>query len=653
MKRFLGLLLMFALCIGTSCSRHKNDDHSEDINKPEGHRESDKHGHEVHKKLHKKHKPNKTLNPFIQLKLKDFVGFKAHGDNWKIVGDVLVDRTKEKTISSESGTGILLNTNDQPKNKNLYSAFEHKDIELEVDIMVPLGSNSGIYFQSRYEIQIFDSWNVKKPQYKDMGAIYQRWDKEAQKGKQGYEGYPPRVNVAKAPGLWQNLKVIFHAPKFDATGHKIKNAWFEKVWLNGVLIHENVELSGPTRGGSLPEKPTAPFFIQGDHGPVAFKNLKYRLFEQEKVVFSDLEKNIYAANADLKNLDTAVPKISEKTNKFNLLDIADSRAHKIAVYKGILNVPRTGKYLLETRPGKGDVEIHIENQKAYKIKSTGAYKTKIFNLEAGKIPFKIIYNHNNAKRRWKGTFNMFIEGEKMQRYAAQDGVDKNAEKFDPLAGIIIEPTDKARLQRSFVKHKNARRTHSISVGTPEGTHFSYDLARGSLLKVWTGAFLNTTHMWLKRGYEQLGEPVGASVSMHGDLEFAILKDEHSVWPKPLPENKGIKQLGYQLDAKRMPTFSYELGDVIISNSFKVEKDKREITKIIEVKNDRILYHKIADGEDIKVLPNNTFIVNNEGFYVEFPEHSHYHPIIRTYKDKKELVVRVPKGANKITYKIIW
>ncbi len=68
--------------------------------------------------------------------------------------------------------------------------------------------------------------------------------------------------------------VIFRAPRFDARGKKIANARFMKVAHNGKVIHENVELTGPTRGPlSEGEPATGPLLLQGDHGPLAYRNL--------------------------------------------------------------------------------------------------------------------------------------------------------------------------------------------------------------------------------------------------------------------------------------------------------------------------------------------------------------------------------------------
>jgi hypothetical protein len=89
--------------------------------------------------------------------------------------------------------------------------------------------------------------------------------------------------VSRAPGLWQHFNIIFQAPRFDAGGNKIQNARFVRVLHNGVLIHENVELIGPTRGPALPnEAAMGPIVIQGDHGAVAFRNIRYRNLDLSK-----------------------------------------------------------------------------------------------------------------------------------------------------------------------------------------------------------------------------------------------------------------------------------------------------------------------------------------------------------------------------------
>jgi hypothetical protein len=122
-----------------------------------------------------------------------------------------------------------------------------------------------VYFQGQYEVQILDSFGKKDAdlKYGDLGGIYNT--------------APPRTNASKAPGEWQTLEVVFRAPRFDAAGKKTENARFVRVVLNGTVVHENVEVKEPTTaslGG--PEKPRGPLMLQGDHGPVAFRNLRLK-----------------------------------------------------------------------------------------------------------------------------------------------------------------------------------------------------------------------------------------------------------------------------------------------------------------------------------------------------------------------------------------
>lgn len=607
----------------------------------------------VENKSSKKQKENAlpTFLPFTSINLNDLSAFKATAANWKIVGDVVADREKEKTLHSSEGKGILLNTNHLDKNQNIFTNFEHGDIELEFDVMMPKNSNSGVYFQGRYEIQLLDSWGVKNPKHGDIGGIYQRWNKDAEKGKEGYEGHPPRINAAKAPGLWQHFKIIFHAPKFDGAGNKTKNAWFEEVWLNGVLLHKNVEVTGPTRAAAFSdEKPRDALMIQGDHGPVAFKNMKYKLYEGKKAELSNLIKKEYESNAlAIGNLDT-IPLVSETpSNAFSLVEDAKEKAKKMIVYSGALTIPENGTYLIDGRTN-GVAELSINDETVLKMRGDmDRVNSTTIELQKGTFPFQVIYNQN---RPWMRGFALYMEGPGMQKYSLQEGA-MPPQAFDPVSGITIEPKDKPVMQRSFINHEGVKRMHCISVGTPKGVHYSYDLATGALLKAWSGSFLNTTHMWLSRGKHQLGEPIGFAISLHGDLEFAKLENENTHWPMPLPENKGIKQLGYELDASRMPAFSYQIGETTITNKFTVSGENRQINKSITISNGKHLWHKIADGENIKALPNNMYIVNNESYYIDFSGNANVKPIVRTIDGKDELLVKVPEGNSNINYSIIW
>ncbi|MCX5768692.1 MAG: DUF1080 domain-containing protein [Candidatus Hydrogenedentes bacterium] len=201
----------------------------------------------------------------------DFSTWRPEIGTWFAGGGAKLDPADDKLLKTEPGTGVIINGPDG-KTKHLLSKDEFGDVEAHIEFMVPKGSNSGVYFQGRYEIQILDSYGVEKPTYTDCGGIYERWDEK--RDPMGYEGTAPKVNASLPPGQWQTFYVVFRAPKFDASGKKIANAKFEKVVHNGKLIHENVEVTGPTRASRYNEEaPLGPLMIQGDHGPVAFANI--------------------------------------------------------------------------------------------------------------------------------------------------------------------------------------------------------------------------------------------------------------------------------------------------------------------------------------------------------------------------------------------
>jgi len=184
---------------------------------------------------------------------------------WQTVGEVAMDAENPKKLTAKPGAGAAVSGG---RAAYLLSKVEHADIEAHIEFMVPKGSNSGVYFQGRYEIQILDSWGVAAPKHGDCGGIYQRWDRG-----RGFEGRPPRVNASLPPGQWQSFDVVFRAPRFDKARKKIANAMFVKVVHNGRVIHERQEVTGPTRAGMGGEAAVGPLRLQGDHGPVAYRNI--------------------------------------------------------------------------------------------------------------------------------------------------------------------------------------------------------------------------------------------------------------------------------------------------------------------------------------------------------------------------------------------
>ena len=209
----------------------------------------------------------------------NFSDFRPHNGLWQEARDASVDPEQPKRLKLAPGTGLIVNGPDG-KTTNLLTLAEFGDVEVHVEYLIPQESNSGVYLMGRYEVQIRDSFGVTPPAYSDAGGIYQRWDPN--RTPRGWEGVPPRVNASRRPGAWQTLDIVFRAPRFDATGHKTENAQFVHVVHNGQVVHEDVPVTGPTQSATYEdERAVGPIMFQGDHGPVAFRNLTVRRLDQQ------------------------------------------------------------------------------------------------------------------------------------------------------------------------------------------------------------------------------------------------------------------------------------------------------------------------------------------------------------------------------------
>lgn len=129
---------------------------------------------------------------------------------------------------------------------NLITTQKFEDFKLHIEFRYPAGSNSGIYLRGRYELQIIDS-KGQEPSSVYFGGIY------------GF--LTPNEDVAKSPGEWQTFDITM-------VGRRIT------VEANGKTIICDQIIPGIT-GGALDSKEgePGPIMLQGDHGPVEFRNI--------------------------------------------------------------------------------------------------------------------------------------------------------------------------------------------------------------------------------------------------------------------------------------------------------------------------------------------------------------------------------------------
>jgi hypothetical protein len=591
--------------------------------------------------------------PFQKWVLEDMSTFRKQAGNWRIVGDVQMDRNVDvpkngnTSIQSNVGTGILLNLNDETKKDALLSQWEHGDMDLELEFMLPKGSNSGIYFQGRYELQLYDSWGIKQPKFSDLGGIYRNWERE--KG-QIYMGKAPLANAAKAPGLWQKMFIAFRAPRFDASGQKIANARIVQAVVNGVVIHENIEIPLPT-GGPIEknEKAFGPLMIQGDHGAVAFRNMQYRLYDADKIQLSDIKYRFwqYRAQYDSDYKDKTPLKTGNLTAlNLDFLDGIDTFGIH---YTAKMTVPQTTTYHFTIASNGGSV-LNIDGKNVITNHRAWVSSPKLGEilLTAGVHELELFYHRHDT---WLPTaFQLTAEAAKMEKYPLNDPstfLFKNV-----TSPVLVRVGNEPKMLRAFLDFKNnrkLRRTHTVGVGDPSGVHYIFDAQLGVLSGVWRGAFVDATPMWHDRGDGSF-KPLGDIQYLFNTPQFAVLSDKQQPFPKEWDESN-FKPKGYRLEENtNRPIFRYVVNGLEIEDKSFPDETKSSLMRELSVKGIQTgvnAYFRLAQGKEIQLLADGSYRIDNQYYIQNLGLEKAF---IRDADGQKELVV----GANNgIKYLLIW
>ena len=153
-----------------------------------------------------------------------------------------------------------------PGSGSIISKKKFTDFELHIEFRTPFmpaakgqkRGNSGVYLQGRYEVQVLDSYGFEGRD-NECGGIYQAG--------------APLVNMCAPPMQWQTYDIKSYAPRFDKNGDKAENARLT-VLHNGVKIHDDLEVPGPT-GGALDQNVSKPggIYLQDHSNRVQYHNI--------------------------------------------------------------------------------------------------------------------------------------------------------------------------------------------------------------------------------------------------------------------------------------------------------------------------------------------------------------------------------------------
>ena len=576
--------------------------------------------------------------------LADFSFFKKPGTSWRITGDVNADLKKDNTLTTKAGSGILVNQPDESNHgEDLLTSLQYSDADVELDYMMAKGSNSGVYLQGRYEIQLADSWGITRPRHGDNGGIYERWNDARGKGNEGYEGYAPRQNVSMAPGLWQHLKISFQAPRFNAAGSKIENARILRVELNGKVIHENVELMGPTRGALGMESPTGPLRLQGDHGAVAFKNISIVNYDKQRPEVNNLHYFIYKGKFDA---EPDFKKLAPEANGSSVIltsNLNNNITSKFLVrYTGILTIKEAGEYLFNMNLLGGVGIIKINNKTV--VPMGGGKSSGKLSLPAGDHPLELLYM---KMEDWeKPSLALSIAGPDIREFLISDVNTGMSDESDP---ILVDGSSTSILRSFMDIPQSPRITHAVNVSSIQQLHYTYDLNKGSIVQVWKGRFLDATPMWHDRG-DGSSKPLGAT-KFFGNPSFSlgIIASPEQPWIID-SAGAGYVPKGYVLDAANRPVFKYFIYGAKISDAIEAIDNGHGLQREITADNAPLnMYVLLARAATIEDMGDGTYLIDNKSYFLRM-DNVNTNAIIRNSNGIKELIAPI---QNKLSYTIIF
>lgn len=595
-----------------------------------------------------------AFGQWTNVPLNDLSAFKPTQLNWSVAGKVSANPFQKHNLEASTGTGILVNKNNEAYKAPLITAFEHGDIDIELEVMMPAQSNSGLYFMGRYEIQLLDSWGAMKPAFSDIGGIYQRWDNSKPENERGYEGKAPRQNAGRAPGIWQKFEISFSAPVFDKSGKKIKNATFNKVVLNNTVIHEHVAVSGPTRGAMFDdEKPFGPLMIQGDHGPVAFRNIRYRNFNSLPVLLENLSFNVYRGNLD-KWGSWANRKV-DASGKATLLDdrLAGANDDYAILFKGTIKVPEDRNYKFTTRY-EGSAQLLIDGKPIIDSIKARRYWTKregSMFLSTGNHSIEVQLHKKEPKQ--KPALDIYVEAENLRPQRLSD--PKAALPESPTPPYIKAPEGEAEVFRGFAMHNGKTLPYAGAIGFQKGYHAMVNLNNASLLKLWKGNFVDVVGMWHSRGSNQVMYPASGALEFADVPSVSPMANKDAAWPDTTGADS-FKFKGYKFK-KGMPIIDYQVFGYQVSDQFSPLEKSLGLLRNLTVQTDgskaAVL---LARAKSITSIGQGVYLLDGPGCYVHFTDSNTQKAMLRSTANGMELIVPL---AEKVTtpqlvqYRIEW
>ena len=410
--------------------------------------------------------------------------------------------------------------------------------------------------------------------------------------------------------------------QMDKPEEALKRNWIPddpRMWAHSKPVNpkenDEINFTAPEKPGVYPYVCTFPghaAIMQGKmtvgevgrQGP-GLTALKFHLYLGDWKTLPDFSKLKPHREGDVADNLVQI-KVDDYKNEFGL------------VFTGKLDVPKDGEYFFQVASDDGarilvDGKQVVENDGIHPASTIREGKVR---LKKGAHEFRLEYFQAAGGAElfaaWRGPDFVTTPLSKLE-HPNWKSASKTKKKKDENLGMPLVVAQEPIVYRNFITGAGNR---AIGVGYPGNASIAWSTESMNLALAWRGAFIDAARHWNGRG-GGAQPPLGFDVFRPAEMSpsFAVI-GAGATWPALEKGGRaaGYTWRGYELDAKRMPTFRYEWQGVKVSERYEVVGDalagEGRLMRTLKLDG------KIPEGALFRVASAEKITPQGAGFLVE-------------------------------------